>query len=109
MMQRNFTLALVLMGTAALSGCGAHDNTNTAVNSNNSNAVNAPRQGAVETNANIPANANRSSVPSNTGVVTNDNGNENTAGVRSVNGNSNRNSNSNSNNRNSNRNRNNNR
>ena len=73
-MPRNFMLALVVMGAAVLAGCSTSDNANT--NSNNSN---------------VPANANRSSVPSNTGVVTNNNGNENTAGVKPVNGNTNRN------------------
>ena len=65
MKQRNFAIALVLMGAAALGGCGSHDNTNVGTtNANNTNAGNPPRQGAVETNANIPANANRSSVSS---------------------------------------------
>ena len=68
MMQRNLALALVLMGAAALSGCGAHDDANVGANANNANAAGSPaRQGAVETNTNIPANANRSSVPANTG------------------------------------------
>src|SRR5687768_5273452 len=98
MMQRNLALALVFMGVTALSGCGARDNANAGANSNNANAAGSPaREGVVETNANIPANANRSSVPANTGVLTNDNGNENTAGVRSVNGNANANRNANGN------------
>lgn len=47
----------------------------------------------VETNANRNLNANN--VPANVGVVTNNNGNKNTAGVKSIdNGNSNHNANS---------------
>jgi len=41
----------------------------------------------VETNANRNTNAN--TVPANVGVVTNNNGNKNTAGVRSINDNAN--------------------
>lgn len=73
-MPRNLILALVLTGAAALAGCSTTENANSGTNANNSN---------------LPANANRSSVPSNTGVLTNNNGNENTAGVKPVNGNSN--------------------
>ena len=43
----------------------------------------------VETNAN--RNANASTVPANVGVVANNNGNKNTAGVNGINGNSNQN------------------
>jgi len=43
----------------------------------------------VETNANRNVNAN--TVPANVGVVTNNNGNKNTAGVNTINGNSNQN------------------
>ena len=46
----------------------------------------------VDANANIPANTDSKTVSSNTGVLTNDNGNANTAGVRSTNGNQNANS-----------------
>ena len=67
-------LALALAGLSA--GCGGDTATN------NSGAT---RNGVIETNANIPANANARTVPSNTAVVTNDNGNENTAGVKTTN------------------------
>ena len=46
---------------------------------------------AVETNANLNKNMNANSAPANVGVVTNDNGNQNTAGVRPINGNANQN------------------
>lgn len=95
-MRRNQALALVFVMAAALTGCATADNANNRSNTNNTNAVPAQREGVVETNANIPANANSRNVPSNTGVVTNDNGNQNTAGVKSIN----------SNNRNANKNRN---
>ena len=74
-MRRNQALALVFVGAAALTGCGTTDNANNTSNANNSNAASPQRQGVVETNANIPENANSRNVPSNTGVVTNDNGN----------------------------------
>jgi hypothetical protein len=51
----------------------------------------------VETNANVPRNLNANSAPSNVGVLTNDNGNKNTDGVRSMNGNANHNANGNKN------------
>jgi hypothetical protein len=92
-MRRNHALALVFVVAAALTGCATTDN------ANNSNAASPQREGVVETNANIPENANSRNVPSNTGVVTNDNGNANTSGIRPIN----------SNNSNANRNRNNNR
>ena len=83
-MLRNLALVLVLGGVVLLAGCGT---TETNSNQANSNAGNPSRNGVVETNANIPANANRNSVPSNTAVVTNNNGNENTSGVKSTNAN----------------------
>jgi len=91
-MRRNQALALVFVVAAALTGCSTTDNANTATNANHTNAttVASPqRDGVVDVNANIPANANRRSVSSNTGVVTNNNGNENTAGVKTVNSNAN--------------------
>ncbi len=97
-MRRTKALALVFVVAAAFTGCATTDNTNSAntntSNSNNSNA--AHREGVIETNANISENANRKDVPANTGVLTNDNGNENTSGVKSVNSN-NRNANKNKN------------
>lgn len=83
-MRRNSALALVFVVAAAFTGCATTDNTN---NRSNNNANGAQRDGVVDTNANIPANANSKSVPSNTGVLTNDNGNANTDGVKSINSN----------------------
>jgi hypothetical protein len=83
-MRRNQALALVFVVAAAFTGCATTDNTN---NRSNSNANGVQREGVVDTNANIPANANSRSVPSNTGVLTNDNGNANTDGVKSINSN----------------------
>lgn len=79
-----------LVASAALTifaaGCGT-DNSNNANNSNaTSNANNANganRNGVVETTP-MPANANNKTVDSKTGVVQNDNGNANTAGVRTM-------------------------
>jgi hypothetical protein len=101
-MRRNHALALVFVVAAALTGCSTADNTNNS-NANSSSAAtpaaSPQRQGVIETNANIPQNANSKTVPSNTGVVTNDNGNANTAGVRPINSNNrNRNANGNKNN-----------
>ena len=53
--------------------------------------VGACSSGVVQTNANTNLNAN--TAPSNVGVVTNDNGNKNTAGLRPINGNANSNQN----------------
>ena len=91
-MRRIQALALVFVAAAALTGCSATHNANNTSNVNNANQ----REGVVDTDANIPRNANASSVPANTGVVTNDNGNANTSGVRSINSN-NRNANGNNN------------
>lgn len=84
-MRRTLSLVLVLGGAVSFAGCSTTDNTNQA----NTNAGNPPRQGVVETNANIPANTNSNTVSSNTAVVTNNNGNKNTAGIKSINGNAN--------------------
>jgi ABC-type uncharacterized transport system auxiliary subunit len=96
-MRRNQALALVFVVAAALTGCATADNANHTTNANNSNAASPQREGVVETNANIPQNANSKTVPSNTAVLTNDNRNANTAGVRPINSN-NRNANGNKNN-----------
>lgn len=90
-MRRNLALAIVLAVAAALTGCATTDNANSRANTNNTNNPgNPPREGLVETNANIPANTNSRTVSSNTGVVTNDNGNANTDGIKSVNHNANK-------------------
>jgi len=90
-MRRIQMLALVVVAGAALTGCSTTDNANRT----NANAAAPQRDGVVETNANIPQNSNSRNVPSNTGVVTNDNGNANTAGVRPINSNANSNRNNN--------------
>jgi len=73
---------LSLLVIVSLSGACASEKTA------NDNA--APRNGVVETNANVQ-NLNANTAPSNTGVVTNNNGNKNTAGVSPINGNANNN------------------
>jgi len=70
-------LVIVGLGGACASEKTANDNA-------------APRNGVVETNANVQ-NLNANTAPSNTGVVTNNNGNKNTAGVSPINGNANNN------------------
>jgi hypothetical protein len=72
-----FFLVIVSIAGACASDKTANDNAN-------------QRTGVVETNANVQK-LNANNVPANVGVVTNDNGNKNTAGVRSINGNRNRN------------------
>ena len=76
------TLAvLCLCAVAGLAGCGGSDNTSNGGNSN------ATRNGIIETNSNMNPRTNANSVPSNTAVVTNDNGNDNTMGVKPMNDN----------------------
>lgn len=79
-MRRTLALPVALVVASFLAGCGGDDH----ANSNNSNAT---RNGAVQTNANISPTANANSVPSNTAVVTGNNGNANTAGVNTLNSN----------------------
>lgn len=67
---------LCLLAIASFSGACATDKT--------ANDNTGPRNGVVETNANVQ-NLNANTAPSNTGVVTNNNGNKNTAGVRPIN------------------------
>ncbi len=57
----------------------------------------APKNGVVETNANVNKNMNANTAPSNVGVMTNDNGNKNTKGVAPIDANKNANSNANGN------------
>lgn len=73
-------LTIVSLSGACSTEKSANDNT-------------APKNGVVETNANLNQNTNANTAPSNMGVVTNNNGNKNTAGVRTINGNSNSNQN----------------
>jgi hypothetical protein len=79
-MRRTLATLCLLAVAGVWAGCGA-DNANTG-NAGNGNAT---RNGVVETNANIRPNASGNTVPSNTAVVTNNNGNENTAGVKTTN------------------------
>ena len=81
-MRRTLTL-ICLLGVAAWgAACGGGD-------SNQNSNANATRNGVVDTNANVPKNLNANNAPSNVGVLTNDNGNKNTDGVRPINGNAN--------------------
>ena len=71
-MRRTLSL-FCLLGVAAWgAACGGGD-------SNTNANANATRNGVVDTNANVPKNANN--VQSNVGVLTNDNGNKNTDGA----------------------------
>jgi len=81
-MRRTLALSVVLVVASFLAGCGGADNANSGSN-------NATRNGVVDTNANMNPRTNANSVPSNTAVVTGNNGNANTAGVSSLNGNHN--------------------
>jgi hypothetical protein len=63
---------------AGLAGCGGADNTSNAGNGN------ATRNGVVDTNSNM---SSKPSNQSNVATVVNDNGNDNTAGVKPMNGN----------------------
>lgn len=83
-MRRTLALSVVLVVASFLAGCGGADQTN-----GNSGSNNATRNGVVDTNANMNPRTNANSVPSNTAVVTGNNGNANTAGVSSMNGNHN--------------------
>jgi len=99
MIRRTAALSAALALGGLLAACGGDSNTNS--NASNANAarsnVNAnatagnangvARDGVIDTNANISPNANSRSVPSNTAVVVNNNRNENTSGVSTMNGN----------------------
>ncbi len=76
--------SLSLVALVSLGACSAEKTANDNV---------APKNGVVETNANINKNMNANTAPSNVGVVTNDKGNKNTDGIRSIDGNANTNSN----------------
>jgi len=76
-MRRTLASMCLIAVAGLLAGCGA-DNTNAG----NSNAT---RNGVVETNSNMSPRTNANSVPANTAVVTNNNGNDNTAGVKTMN------------------------
>ena len=76
-MRRTLASLCLLAAVGLGAGCAA-DNSNAG----NSNAT---RNGVVETNSNMSPRTNGNSVPSNTAVVTNNNGNDNTAGVKSTN------------------------
>jgi hypothetical protein len=85
-MRRTLSLLSLLAVASWGAACGGGDSNATNANANNGNG-NATRNGVVETNANVPKNLNANTAPSNVGVLTNDNGNKNTDGVRSMNDN----------------------
>lgn len=87
-MRRTLSLLSLLAVASWGAACGGGDSNATNANANNGNG-NATRNGVVETNANVPKNLNANSAPSNVGVLTNDNGNKNTDGVRPINDNGN--------------------
>lgn len=76
-MKRNLAFLFVLALVGVTGACA------TTTNDNGAN-----RNGVVETNANV-GNLNANNAPPNTGVVVNNNGNQNTSGVRPVNANAN--------------------
>ena len=92
-MRRTLTLLCLLAVATWSAACGGGE-TNSNTNASNSNAT---RNGVVDTNANIPKNMNASTAPSNVGVLTNDNGNKNTDGIKPINNNANGNANGNKN------------
>jgi len=86
-MKKSMGLIGILVLGGLLSGCsGGDDNTNTTTNSATKNTSNTST-GIIETNANLPRNENDRNAPSNLGVVQNNNGNKNTAGISSINSN----------------------
>lgn len=85
-MKRPFSLLALLTLAVTLGACTTTDNTN-SVNGNTPNANNGQRTAPVEATPMDP-NTNGNSVPSNTGVVQNNNGNQNTGGVNTMNQNS---------------------
>jgi len=95
-MRRTLSLLSLLAVASWGAACGGGDSNATNSNANNGNG-NATRNGVVETNANVPKNMNANSAPSNVGVLTNDNGNKNTDGVRPINDNANHSANHNAN------------
>lgn len=94
-MRRIATMATALALGGVLAACGGDDNANTRSNATNANTARAnanagsmngvAREGLIDTNVNMPTNLNPGSVPSNTGVVVNNNGNANTRGVSPMN------------------------
>lgn len=77
-MKRTLVFLCVLTVATVAGACSQSANDNTA-----------PKNGVVQTNANVNQNLNANTAPSNVGVLTNDNGNKNTAGVRPINANDN--------------------
>jgi hypothetical protein len=76
-------LAVFAAGCGDNSGNANNGNANTGnrANANNSNSTTGP----ITTNTNMPSNMNGKTAPSNTAVVTNNNGNANTMGVQTTN------------------------
>ena len=73
---------LGLLGLLATVSLGGACSNNEPVNNSN-----ATRNGVVETNSNVDPKLNGDTAPANVGVVTNNNGNKNTAGVANDNAN----------------------
>lgn len=82
-MKRTTAFLCLLAAVSFSAACGGGDNTNAGSNTGNVN-----RSGVVDTNANLSPRTNGNTVPSNVGVLTNDNHNANTAGITSTNSNS---------------------
>ena len=87
MMRRTAALSAALALGGLLSACGGDSNGNSNTSNANaarSNASGVSRNGVIDS-TNVPANLKPNSVPSNTGVLLNNNGNDNTSGVRPIN------------------------
>ncbi len=76
-MKRKIASICLLAVASVFAACGGDEGNTNAGNGN------ATRNGVVDTNANTPKSGN--TAPSNTAVVTNNNGNDNTAGVKTTN------------------------
>jgi ABC-type uncharacterized transport system auxiliary subunit len=105
-MRRTSTLFAALALAATMAACGGESNANNA-NANNANSRSSTdngnaqgREGIIDTNANVPANANGRTADPGTAVIQNNNSNKNTSGVSTVNDNGNSNRRGNGNNRN---------
>jgi hypothetical protein len=82
-MRRTSAILATLALASTLTACDAGTNSNNASTENG----NAQGRDGIVDNANLPKNANSRTVTPGTAVLTNDNGNKNTAGVRSINSN----------------------
>ncbi len=85
-MRRTLASLCLLAVVSIWSGCGSDSaNTGNTGAGGNASSANATRNGVVETNANVSTKPEGN--PSNTATVVNNNGNKNTAGVSTTNGN----------------------